>query len=87
MRNILIEKNAIEDFEYWGKTDLKILKKIAELFLAISKVPFKGIGKPEPLKADLKGYWSRRINDEHRVVYTIRSNEVIIISCRSHYKF
>ncbi len=87
MRNILIEKNAIEDFEYWGKTDLKILKKIAELFLAISKDPFKGIGKPEALKADLKGYWSRRINDEHRVVYTIRSNEVIIISCRSHYKF
>jgi len=86
MRIILLEKNAIEDFEYWGKSDVKILKKIAELFLAISRDPFTGIGKPEALKGDLKGYWSRRINEEHRVVYTVRSNEVIIISCRSHYK-
>ena len=87
MRNILLEKNAIEDFEYWGKADLKMLKKIAELFLSISKDPFTGIGKPEALTGDLKGYWSRRINDEHRVVYTIRPGQIIIISCRSHYKF
>lgn len=86
MRNILLEKNAVEDFEYWGKADIKTLKKIAELFLAISRDPFAGIGKPEALRGDLKGYWSRRINEEHRIVYTIRSNEVIIISCRSHYK-
>jgi len=87
MRNILLEKNAIEDFQYWGKADIKMLKKIAELFLSISKDPFSGIGKPEALTGDLKGYWSRRINEEYRIVYTIRPGEIIIISCRSHYKF
>ena len=70
-----------------AKADIKLLKKIAELFLSISKDPFTGIGKPEALTGDLKGYWSRRINEEHRIVYTIRPGEVIIISCRSHYKF
>ena len=86
MRNILLEKNAIEDFEYWAKADVKMLKKIAELFLSISKDPLTGIGKPEALTGNLKGYWSRRINEEHRIVYTIRSGEIIVISCRSHYK-
>ena len=81
-----MEKNAIEDFEYWAKADVKMLKKIAELFLSISKDPFTGIGKPEALTGNLKGYWSRRINEEHRIVYTIRSGEIIVISCRSHYK-
>ena len=85
MRSLMLEKNAIEDFEYWSKTDLKILKKIAELFLAIVRNPFDGIGKPEPLKRNLKGYWSRRINDEHRIVYTVLPEMIIIISCRSHY--
>ena len=87
MRNILLEKNAIEDFEYWAKNDVKILKKIAVLFLAISKQPFDGIGKPELLKGDLRGFWSRRINDEHRIVYTANNEKIIIISCRSHYDF
>ncbi len=64
----------------------KILKKIAELFLSISKDPFTGIGKPEALKGDLKSYWSRRINEEHRIVYSVTNESVIIISCRSHYK-
>ncbi|MEO6406562.1 MAG: Txe/YoeB family addiction module toxin [Ferruginibacter sp.] len=85
MKNILLEKNAIEDLNFWSKSDLKLLKKIAELLLAISKDPFNGIGKPEALRGDLKGYWSRRINDEHRIVYTILTNEIIVISCRSHY--
>ncbi len=86
MRKVVFEKNALEDFEFWTKQDIKILKKIAELILAIYKDPFSGIGKPEPLKGDLKGYWSRRITDEHRVVYTITGDAVIIISCKSHYK-
>lgn len=80
-------KNAIEDFEFWAKTDVKILKKIAELFLAIARSPFEGIGKPELLKGELKGFWSRRINAEHRIVYTADSEKIIIISCRSHYNF
>ncbi len=69
MRIILLEKNAIEDFEFWSKTDVKMLRKIAELFLAIARSPVEGIGKPELLKGDLKGFWSRRINTEHRIVY------------------
>ncbi len=85
MRVILLENNAIEDFEFWSKNDLKILKKIAELFLAISKNPFEGIGKPELLKGDLTGYWSRRINEEHRIVYSVDKDKIIVISCRYHY--
>lgn len=85
MRVILLENNAIEDFEFWSKNDLKILKKIAELFLAISKNPFEGIGKPEFLKGDLTGYWSRRINEEHRIVYSVDKDKIIVISCRYHY--
>ena len=87
MRNILMEENAIKDFEYWAKNDKRILKKIAELFIAISKEPFDGIGKPELLKGDLTGYWSRRINTEHRIVYAVDNEQIIIIACRSHYDF
>ena len=87
MRKLILEKNATEDFEFWAKNDLKILKRIAELFLAITKEPFQGIGKPEPLKAELKGYWSKRINEEHRIVYTVTFDSVVVISCRSHYRF
>ncbi len=83
---LILEEHAVDDFEWWAKNDLKILKKIADLFSAILKDPYKGIGKPEGLKANLKGFWSRRINDEHRIVYTITSDSIIIISCRSHYK-
>ena len=86
MRKLILEKHATEDFEFWAKNDLKTLKRIAELFLAINKDPFQGIGKPEPLKNELKGYWSRRINEEHRIVYTVTNDSIIIISCRSHYK-
>ncbi len=84
---LILEEHAVDDFEWWAKNDLKILKKIADLFSAILKDPYKGIGKPEGLKANLKGFWSRRINDEHRIVYTITTDSIIVISCRSHYKF
>ncbi len=83
---LILESHAVEDFEWWAKNDAKLLKKIAELFAAIIKNPFEGIGKPEALKGDLKGFWSRRINEEHRIVYMIKESSVIIISCRSHYK-
>ena len=86
MKSILLEKNAVEDFEYWNKNDLKILKKIAELLLPIMRNPFEGIGKPEPLKGDLKGYWSRRITDEHRIVYTVTTDTIIVIACKTHYQ-
>ena len=85
MRKLILEKNAVEDFEFWAKNDLKIMKRIAELFLAVLKDPFQGIGKPEPLRNELKGYWSRRINEEHRIVYTVTADAIFVISCRSHY--
>jgi toxin YoeB len=87
MRKILLVDNAIEDFEFWSKNDVKTLKKIAELFLAIARNPFDGIGKPELLKGDLSGYWSRRITSEHRIVYAVDKEKIIIISCRYHYSF
>lgn len=84
---IAFEEGAWEEYLYWQKTDKKVLRKINDLIKAIKKSPFDGIGKPEPLRFDLSGYWSRRINQEHRLVYRISegANEVIIIQCRYHY--
>ena len=87
MRNITLNNQALDDLHFWSKNDVKLLKKIFELFVSITKNPTEGIGKPEGLKGDLKGYWSRRINDEHRIVYSITIESIIVISCRSHYKF
>ena len=83
--------NAWEDLSFWIKEDFSKVEKIKELINAIAKTPFVGIGKPEPLKQNLKGYWSRRINDEHRLVYKIsgdsRKTQVCyILSCRNHYQ-
>lgn len=82
---IAFTENAWEDYVYWQVTDKKILKKINKLIKEIKRSPFDGIGKPEPLKYDLAGFWSRRIDPEHRLVYQVEEKEVIIISCRFHY--
>ncbi len=74
-----------EDYLYWQKTDKKILKRINDLLKNISRHPFEGIGKPEALKHKYKGLWSRRITDEHRLIYQIKDNEIRIIKCRFHY--
>jgi toxin YoeB len=74
-----------DDYLYWQKTDKAILKKINELIKDVSRHPFEGIGKPEPLKFQLKGCWSRRIDHEHRLVYEYVTDEIRIISCRFHY--
>ena len=76
---------AWEQYVYWQTEDKKMLKKINELIKDINRNLFEGIGKPEALKHNLKCYWSRRINDEHRLVYKIESQNVIIVSCRFHY--
>lgn len=77
---------AISDLKYWKESnDKKILQRITQLIESIQKSPFQGIGKPEPLKHNLSGYWSRRINKEHRIVYRIENNR-IIISLRFHYQ-
>jgi toxin YoeB len=74
-----------ESYLYWQSTDKKIVKRINELIKDIKRNPFDGIGKPEPLKFDLVGKWSRRINDEHRLVYEVKNGELIIFQCRYHY--
>jgi toxin YoeB len=71
MRRIVLEGKSLEHLIFYSQNDARLLKKIFELIEAIQSDPFMGIGKPEPLKNELKGYWSRRINDEHRIVYTI----------------
>lgn len=80
------QTNAWEDYLYWQKTDTTILSRINELIKDSLRSPFKGIGKPEPLKGNYAGCWSRRINDEHRLVYKIVSERLHILQCRFHYK-
>ena len=85
MRKIVLAGRSLEHLQYFAQNDTKLLKKVLELLDAIQKDPFKGIGKPEALKGNLKGYWSRRINYEHRLVYTLTNEYIIVISCRTHY--
>lgn len=84
-RKIVFESSAFTDFNNWAKLDKKIQRKIIELIKDIDRHPFQGLGKPEALKHDLSGYWSRRINQEHRLVYKVTNNEIIILSCKYHY--
>jgi len=76
---------AWDDYQYWLTQDLKTLRKINQLIKDIDRTPFEGLGKPEPLKHSLQGYWSRRIDDTNRLVYKIRDEQIIIVQCRSHY--
>ncbi|MFH1076511.1 MAG: Txe/YoeB family addiction module toxin [Pseudomonadota bacterium] len=85
MRKIAFEKSAFEDFVEWATINKKLYQRIIDLIMDILRQPFSGIGKPEPLKHDLKGYWSRRINDEHRLVYKVNDEAAIIVSCKYHY--
>lgn len=82
---LIFAERAWEDYLYWQKTDKKILKRINALIKETNRQPFEGIGKPEPLKHALSGYWSRRINDEHRMVYKIYQDSLLIAQLRYHY--
>ena len=82
---LIFAENAWEDYLYWQKTDKKMLQRINTLIKDIKREPFEGIGKPEPLKHALSGYWSRRINDEHRIVYKIYQDSLLIAQMRYHY--
>lgn len=81
--------NAWDDYLYWQRTDAKVVKLINELVRDAMRDPFRGLGKPEPLKANLKGWWSRRITVEHRLVYRVRGagdeQTLEIAACRYHY--
>ncbi len=82
---LIFSENAWDDYQYWIKTDKKILKRVNALIQDIQLSPFSGIGKPEPLKHGLSGYWSRRINDEHRIVYKATDDSIFIAQARYHY--
>jgi toxin YoeB len=82
---IIFSRNSWEDYTSWQSEDKKILKKINELIKDIQRTPYEGLGKPEPLKYDLAGLWSRRIDREHRLVYQVNENDILIFSCRYHY--
>ncbi len=79
------DKYAWEDYLYWQTTDKNTLRKTNELIRECMRTPFEGKGKPEPLKENLSGYWSRRIDREHRLIYKVFENSIHLISCRHHY--
>jgi toxin YoeB len=82
---LIFSEHAWEDYLYWQRTDRKILQRINTLIRDIQRAPFEGIGKPEPLKHGLSGYWSRRITDEHRIVYKVEADSLFIAQLRYHY--
>lgn len=82
---LVFSENAWEEYLYWQKTDRKVVQRINALIREIQRSPFEGIGKPESLKHALSGYWSRRINDEHRLVYRVKGDSILIAQLRYHY--
>lgn len=84
MKYVFVDESW-EDYLYWQKTNIKYLKRINDLLKAISRGPFTGIGKPELLKHNYQGFWSRRIDGEHRLIYKVKDDEIHIAKCRFHY--
>lgn len=84
MRFVFVDESW-EDYLYWQKTDKKMLQKINNLLKDIARNPFSGIGKPEALKHKYRGFWSRRIDAEHRLIYKVEEDEILIAKCRFHY--
>jgi len=82
---IVFAETAWEDYLYWQQTDKQLLKRVNALIKDISRSPFSGIGDPEPLRHNWSGFWSRRINKEHRLVYTVEHTSLLIAQCRYHY--
>lgn len=83
--DIMFLDDAWQDYLYWQKIDKQALKRINQLIKDIQRNPFEGLGKPEPLKFDMSGLWSRRINQEHRLIYQIKDDCIVIVQCRYHY--
>lgn len=82
---LIFAEQAWEDYLFWQETDKKILKRINTLIKEAARTPFEGVGKPEPLKNALSGYWSRRINEEHRMVYKVEGESLLLAQLRYHY--
>jgi toxin YoeB len=86
MRELHLMPKAWQDLGWWIKNDIKMLKKIYSLIENTCKTPFEGIGQPEPLKANYSGYWSRRINQEHRLIYKVEDDKIVVHSFYGHYQ-
>ena len=82
---LIFSEQAWEDYLYWQRTDRKVLEKVNTRIREIQREPFSGIGKPEPLKHAFAGYWSRRLSDEHRIIYRVRDDSLLIAQLRYHY--
>ena len=83
--NLIFSEHAWEDYLYWQKQDRKMVERINKLIRETRREPFSGVGKPEPLRHALSGFWSRRITDEHRLVYRVEGDELQIVQLRFHY--
>ena len=86
MKSLEFDPHAFEDLAWWVKHDRKVALRILKLAQEVSRQPFSGTGKPEPLKGDLAGCWSRRITKEHRLVYEVLDDRIKILACRYHYE-
>jgi toxin YoeB len=84
-RRLTFTPDAWDDYLYWQSQDKKTLKRVNQLLRDVSREPFTGIGKPEPLRENLTGYWSRRIDDTNRLVYAVEEQAIIVVACRYHY--
>lgn len=82
---LIFSSTAWSEYLHWQSTDKKILKRVNALIKDVTRSPYEGIGKPEPLKHGLAGYWSRRINDEHRMVYTVKDDSILLAQLKYHY--
>ncbi|MCX6372580.1 MAG: Txe/YoeB family addiction module toxin [Actinobacteria bacterium] len=82
---LVFSEHAWEEYVHWQKTDRKVAQRINALIRDVQRIPFEGIGKPEPLKHALSGYWSRRITDEHRLVYRVEGDVILVAQLRYHY--
>lgn len=85
MRRIIFNAAAFEDLNTWVEVDKKVFKRLYNLIIEVTRDPFHGTGKPEPLKGNYRGCWSRRITDEHRLIYRVFEDSIEIVSCRGHY--
>jgi toxin YoeB len=85
LRSLEFDPAGFEDLAWWIEKDRRMAQRIVRLVQAVQRDPFRGIGKPEPLKHELAGCWSRRINDEHRLVYQVLEDKIRILACRYHY--
>lgn len=82
---LIFSENAWDDYLHWQRNNPKVLKRINKLIKDIQRQPFEGVGKPEPLKHNFSGYWSRRITDEHRIIYKVENDSLMIAQLRYHY--